>query len=90
MFILAYSTDPDEMSYFVAFHLGLHSLPKVPIYGFPVVRVKIGLSVSIPKDGLSRLYIVSAHSLYFRLFLHIIIIIVIISVFSGFAHNTDI
>ena len=30
----ANSADPDEMSHYVAFHLGLHCLPKYPFRGF--------------------------------------------------------
>ena len=33
-FDLAYSADPDEMLHFVAFHLGLHYLPKYPFSSF--------------------------------------------------------
>ena len=32
-FILANSTDPDEMLPYAAFHLGLHCLPKYPFTG---------------------------------------------------------
>ena len=35
--ILANSTDPDEMQHKVAFHLGLHCLPKYSL-GFPVYK----------------------------------------------------
>ena len=28
LFVLAYTTDPDEISHYAAFHLGLHCLPK--------------------------------------------------------------
>ena len=31
IFVLANSTDPDEMPHYVAFHLGLHCLPKYPL-----------------------------------------------------------
>ena len=31
--IFANSADPDEMQQYVAFHLGLHSLPKYPFWG---------------------------------------------------------
>ena len=33
-FVLADSADPDEMSHYVAFHLGLQRLPKYPFLGF--------------------------------------------------------
>ena len=33
-FVLASSADPDEMPHYVAFHLGLHCLPKHPFRGF--------------------------------------------------------
>ena len=33
--ILANSVDPDEMPPYAAFHLGLHCLPKVPVYQHP-------------------------------------------------------
>ena len=34
VFILDNSADPDEMPHFVAFHLGLHCLPKSTFRGF--------------------------------------------------------
>ena len=33
-FVLANSADPDEMPYYVAFHLGFHCLPKYLFRGF--------------------------------------------------------
>ena len=33
-FVLANGADPDEMPHCVAFHLGLHCLPKYPFRGF--------------------------------------------------------
>ena len=33
-FVLANSADLDEMLHYVAFHLGLHCLPKYPFRGF--------------------------------------------------------
>ena len=33
-FVLANSADPDEMPNYAAFHLGLHCLPKYPLWGF--------------------------------------------------------
>ena len=37
-FILANRADPDEMPHLVAFHLGLHSLPKCPCRGFQYTK----------------------------------------------------
>ena len=34
VFVLANSTDPDEMLHYAAFHLGLHCLQKYPYRGF--------------------------------------------------------
>ena len=34
VFPLANSADPDKMPHYVAFHLGLHCLPKYPCRGF--------------------------------------------------------
>ena len=31
----ANSADPAEMSYYAAFHLGFHCMPKVPVFGYP-------------------------------------------------------
>ena len=42
-FVLANSADPDEMPYYVAFHLGLHCLSK---YRFMCFRSQKGLNVS--------------------------------------------
>ena len=36
---LANSTDPDEMSHFVAFHLGHHCLQKYPFKGLSIYRL---------------------------------------------------
>ena len=36
--ILANSVDPDEMPHSVAFHQGLHCLPKYLFMGFPVCK----------------------------------------------------
>ena len=36
--ILANNVDPDEMPQNVAFHQGLHCLPKYPFMGFPVCK----------------------------------------------------
>ena len=33
-FVLANSAEPDKMQHYVAFHLGLHCLPKYPVRGF--------------------------------------------------------
>ena len=38
-FIVAYSTDPDEMSHCAAFHLGLHCLPKYLFAGIQNEKV---------------------------------------------------
>ena len=35
-FVLANCADPDEMKHYAAFHMGIHCLPKEPIYEFPV------------------------------------------------------
>ena len=43
-FVLAKSADPDEMSHYAEFHLGLHCLLKYPILGFLVFK---GLSKQI-------------------------------------------
>ena len=63
--ILANSADPDEMQYYAAFHLGLHSFAKVPVYGFPVYK---GLTLIAPmatKDVcFSRLLKCLTRSLY--------------------------
>ena len=41
-FIKVNSADPDEMPHFVAFHLGLHCLPKYSIRDFPCdVKIQI-------------------------------------------------
>ena len=37
-FVLANSTDPEEMSHHVAFLLGLHCLPKYPFRGFQYTK----------------------------------------------------
>ena len=39
-FILANNAGPDEMTHFVAFHLGLHCLPKNPFRGFEHTKLK--------------------------------------------------
>ena len=39
-FVLANSTDPDEMPHYAAFHLGHHCLPKYPFWGYWSSRVK--------------------------------------------------
>ena len=36
--ILAKSADPDEMTHYAAFHLGLHCFAKVPIEGFQYTK----------------------------------------------------
>ena len=33
-FVLANSVEPDEMTHYVAFHLGFHCLPKYTFWGF--------------------------------------------------------
>ena len=38
VFILAYSTSPDEMQHYAAFHLGLHCLLKYPFRGFQYTK----------------------------------------------------
>ena len=38
-FTLKISADPDEMPHDVAFHLGLHCLPKVPVCSYPARNV---------------------------------------------------
>ena len=42
-FVLANSADPDKMLHYVAFHLGLHCLPKYPLY-YKGVSVLKGLN----------------------------------------------
>ena len=36
--ILANSADPDEMMHSAAFHMGLHYLPKYPLWGSSIQR----------------------------------------------------
>ena len=39
-FVLANSADADEMPHYASFHLGLHCLPKFPLRGYGLQRVK--------------------------------------------------
>ena len=41
IFILPNSVDPDVTAHPLAFHLGLHSLPKYPFTGFSTKRVRL-------------------------------------------------
>ena len=38
VFILANSSDPDEMQHYAVFHLGLHCLPKNTFKGFQYTK----------------------------------------------------
>ena len=44
IFILAKSAGPDEMQHIMAFHLGLHCLPKYPLKGFQYTKGKRSFS----------------------------------------------
>ena len=56
-FVVANSADPDEMPHYIAFHQGLHCLPKYPRLGVSgLIRVKVSFPVSLIYFVLSNKY----------------------------------
>ena len=52
-FVLVNSADADEMTYYGAFHLGLHCLPKYLLRGFQYSKGVLALKCSI-EQGLDK------------------------------------